>query len=62
MPSVSDRTIVNALHLVPPQRWGEVHGYLQTLTLPSTPIQTAADLLNSGLVSKPAAFVASRRA
>jgi len=50
MISVSEQTILDALHQVPPERWDEVLRYLQTLQTDTSPIRTAADLLKSGLV------------
>jgi len=56
-PSVPEQTILDALHQVSPQRWGEVLTFLQSLQ-PGAPrpgpqtkaTLTAADLLQSGLV------------
>ena len=56
-PSVPEQAILEALHQVPPQRWGEVLTFLQSLQSggpkpdPQTKATlTAADLLQSGLV------------
>ena len=50
MISVSEQTILDALHQVPPERWDEVLQYIYVLNTDSSPIRTAADLLKSGQV------------
>lgn len=54
---VSEQQIVEALHRVPPERWGEVLTILQSLhpagsTEPEEgqPIRTLGDILHSGMV------------
>jgi hypothetical protein len=49
-PPVDEPAILDALRLVPAERWGEVLDYLHALSEPVTPIRTAADLARSGLV------------
>jgi hypothetical protein len=48
--NVSEQTILDALRLVPTERWGEVLSFLESLKPDAQPIRTAADMANSELV------------
>lgn len=50
---VNEQSIINALHDVPPERWGDVLRYLASLKEPEghpRPIVTEADLAGSDLI------------
>ena len=48
--SVTEQSILDALHLLPSERWDEVLRYVEALNTESAPIRTGADLLQSGQV------------
>lgn len=47
---IDEQAIINSLRQIPPERWGEVLGFLDSLHQAEPPILTAADLSQSGLV------------
>jgi hypothetical protein len=48
--AVSEQTVLDALHQVPPERWHEVLHFLDTLKNDVRPILTGADMAKSELV------------